>query len=622
MATIVDALVVTLGFDLSAFKRGKAEAGSATKKLTAEERAAAKEIEERNKKAAESFRSIRNEVLALVAIFTAGVGIKQFTESTINSAVNLGYMAQNLQMSTRDLAAWQRAAERAGGSAEGITAALQASQNDISKLKFGQVTEGVQWFLRMGGSVKDLKDGNSYLLARSRIISNMFKADPGRARFIAQQMGIGDGEFNFLKQGESAVLALVDAQKKNSAVTEQQAAQALKLRNAWLDVRDRLQYVGTTVLLDLMPVLEKLLGKLQNMADWVADHKADISAWVDRAVAAVQKFVEWADKAAQAVGGWKNVLIAFAGLKLLSMASGVLSLAGALLKLGGALGGVSTAGASALPVLGRLLGIAGLALYSQGLNEGDDQTRLTQPGDTWDGDPGGKARAAANNGSLTDRRRYLMGRLKEAGYTDAQAAGITGSLQQESQLDPNAVNKTSGAAGIAQWLGPRAIEFEKQFGHPVAQSTFGEQVDFMLWELKNTEKQADQRIRMAKTPEFAAEVHAREYERPGANEINIARRQQYAREAAADGAGQSAAVATTGDAQRANALKIAQQTVTAATPAVSNSTSTSTSTTETNINGPITVHTQATDAAGIARDIGGAMKRYSFVVPQANTGLS
>ncbi|HGF4015223.1 phage tail tip lysozyme [Burkholderia cenocepacia] len=634
MATIVDALVVTLGFDLSAFKRGKAEAGSATKKLTAEERAAAKEIEERNKKAAESFRSIRNEVLALVAIFTAGVGIKQFTESTINSAVNLGYMAQNLQMSTRDLAAWQRAAERAGGSAEGITAALQASQNDISKLKFGQVTEGVQWFLRMGGSVKDLKDGNSYLLARSRIISNMFKADPGRARFIAQQMGIGDGEFNFLKQGESAVLALVDAQKKNSAVTEQQAAQALKLRNAWLDVRDRLQYVGTTVLLDLMPVFEKLLGKLQNMADWVADHKADISAWVDRAVKAVQQFVEWADKGAQAVGGWKNVLIAFAGLKLLSMASGVLSLAGALLKLGGALGGVSTAGASALPVLGRLLGIAGLALYSEGLNAGEDQTRLTQPGDTWDGDPVGKARAAANNGSLTDRRRYLMGRLKEAGYTDAQAAGITGSLQQESQLDPTAVNKTSGAAGIAQWFGPRAREFEKQFGHPVAQSTFGEQVDFMLWELKNTEKQADQRIRMAKTPEFAAEVHAREYERPGANEINIPRRQQYAREAAnveavpatapttSPSSASAPAPATTDAAQRANALKIAQQTVTAATPAVSNSTSTSTSTTETNINGPITVHTQATDAAGIARDIGGAMKRYSFVVPQANTGLS
>ncbi|WP_233343475.1 phage tail tip lysozyme [Burkholderia cepacia] len=622
MATIVDALVVTLGFDLSAFKRGKAEAGSATKKLTAEERAAAKEIEERNKKAAESFRSIRNEVLALVAIFTAGVGIKQFAESTINSAVNLGYMAQNLQMSTRDLAAWQRAAERAGGSAEGITAALQASQNDVSKLKFGQVTEGVQWFLRMGGSVKDLKDGNSYLLTRARIISSMFKTDPGRARFIAQQMGIGDGEFNFLKQGESAVLALVDAQKKNSAVTEQQAAQALKLKNEWLDLRDRLTYVGTTVLLELMPAFEQLIAQLQKMADWVADHKADISEWVRGAVTDIRSIVKIANSAADAMGGWKNVIAALIGLKIVSILSPLLRLGAALAGVGTGLGSVGAAGPAALSVLGRVIGAAALLFHSENLNEGEGDIRTTQPGDTWNGDPVGKARAAANNGSLNDRRRYLMGRLKEAGYTDAQAAGITGSLQQESQLDPNAVNKTSGAAGIAQWLGPRAREFEKQFGHPVAQSTFGEQVDFMLWELKNTEKQADQRIRMAKTPEFAAEVHAREYERPGANEINVARRQQYAREAAADGAGQGAAVETTGDAQRANALKIAQQTATAAAPAVSNSTSSSTTSNETNINGPITVHTQATDAAGIARDIGGAMKRYGFVVPQANTGLS
>nr|WP_282966404.1 phage tail tip lysozyme [Burkholderia cenocepacia] len=291
------------------------------------------------------------------------------------------------------------------------------------------------------------------------------------------------------------------------------------------------------------------------------------------------------------------------------MASGVLSLAGALFKLGGALGGVSTAGASALPILGRLLGVAGLALYSQGLNEGEDKIRLTQAGDTWDGDPVGKARAAANSGSLADRQRYLAGRMKEAGYSDAAIAGTVGSLMQESKLDPAAVNKTSGAAGIAQWLGPRAREFEKQFGHPIAQSTFGEQVDFMLWELKNTERQADKRLRMATTPEAAAEIHSREYERPGAAEANISRRQQYARE-------------VFGGLGQANAAQIAQQSAAASAPAAGNMTTTSTSTSETNINGPITVQTQATDAAGIARDLGGALRRYSFVVPQANTGLS
>ncbi|MFP3813080.1 hypothetical protein, partial [Bacillus sp. SIMBA_005] len=122
-------------------------------------------------------------------------------------------------------------------------------------------------------------------------------------------------------------------------------------------------------------------------------------------------------------------------------------------------------------------------------------------------------------------------------------------------------------------------------------------------------KQADQRLRMAKTPEFAAEVHSREYERPGAAEANIARRQRYARE-------------VFGGLGQANAAQIAQQTAAAAAPAGGNTTTTSTSTTETNINGPITVHTQATDAAGVARDLGGALRRYSFVVPQANTGLS
>ncbi|HIE4429976.1 TPA: phage tail tip lysozyme [Burkholderia multivorans] len=578
-------------------------------------------------------------MLALVAIFTAGVGIKQFTENTINSAVNLGYMAQNLQMSTRDLAAWQRAAERAGGSAEGITAALSASQNDISKLKFGQVTEGVQWFLRMGGSVKDLKDGNSYLLARARIISSMFKTDPGRARFIAQQMGIGDGEFNFLKQGEAAVLALVDAQKKNSAVTEKQAEQALKLKNEWLDLRDRLEYVGTTVLLQLMPTFEKLIGKLQNMADWVADHKSDISQWIDLAVTSVKQFVDWADRAAESVGGWKNVMAAFVGLKLLSLVSPLIQVGAALAGIGSSLGIIGTLGPAALAVLGGL-GIAkalGLPDVNQSTGIADIRKGdwMAASGHLAAGDflralaakAAGKtneeiAAALANpvtdtsgpvdapGAKVGDRGMYIIQKARQHGYSDAAAAGIVGSLLQEnSTLDPKIVNKL-GATGIAQWLDPsRKAMFEKIYGHSLKDSTFTEQVDFMFRELDTTEKRAGDKLRTAQNAAQAAEIHGRDYERPGAAEANIERRQRYAETILAG-------------MHRANAAQIAQQTAAVATPATSNTTTTSTTSNETNINGPITVQTQATDAAGIARDLGGALRRYSFVVPQANTGLS
>lgn len=609
MATIVDALVVTLGLDLSGFTKGKADATKATKTLTAEEKESAKQIEDANKRAGESFKKVRNEVLSLLAIFTAGMGIKNFTENTIASAANLGFLAKNLQMSTKDLSAWQRAAERAGGSAEGITAALQDSQQQVAKFKIGQVGEGVQAFLRWGGSVNDLKDGNTYLLARSRIIKSMFDVDPARAKLVAQQMGIGDGEFNLIKQGAENVLALVDAQKKNSAISEDQAEKALKLKNAWLDFSDRLKYVGTTVLLELMPIFEKWLDKLQQMADWVADHKGDIVKWVDGAVAAVQRFIQWADKAADSVGGWKNVLIALAALKVLSMSSGILSLAGAFLKLGSALGGISTAGASALPILAKLLGVAGLALHSESLNAGEGNTRITQPGDKWDGDPiGAKRRGGAGKDAAA---AAAVDAFMKMGWTKEQASGLVANLWQESLLNPNAVGDNGHAYGIGQWHEDRQAEFRKLFGIDIRKSSLEQQLQFANYELtQGNEQAAGRRLRGATNALDAGAIVSRYYERPADAEGEAQRRARGAADLyAALGQSNAAAIASQGLGARDVA------------PAPT-SFSTSTSSAETNITGPIAIHTQATDAEGIARDFGKAMRRYSFSVPQANSGVS
>lgn len=41
------------------------------------------------------------------------------------------------------------------------------------------------------------------------------------------------------------------------------------------------------------------------------------------------------------------------------------------------------------------------------------------------------------------------------GATPQAAAGILGVLQLESRLDPKSVNSSSGATGLAQWLGDR-----------------------------------------------------------------------------------------------------------------------------------------------------------------------
>jgi len=352
MASVIDALVVTLSLDPKAYNAGSKAAKIAMQETSAEAKKAAAEIEARGQQAAMFFSKLRNEALALAAIFTAGVGMKSFIQNTVGGAASLGLMAKNLDMSTESLSAWEKANQRTGGTAEGIVAQLKESAQELAKVKMGRSSEAATEFYRMGGvDVRNFKDGNEFLLERSRILADIYSKDPARAMVVANRMGISEDAFNLLKQGPAAVMALVDAQRKNSQVTEEQAAQALKLANAWLDFKDRINVVATQIILRLEPSFNRILAKLQSLADWIADHQDDIARWLDRAVDALTRFGTAADNAAQAVGGWKVILAGLLGLKLAGMAAGLITLAGALGGVGASLGIIGALGPAALAAL-------------------------------------------------------------------------------------------------------------------------------------------------------------------------------------------------------------------------------------------------------------------------------
>src|SRR3954467_1148486 len=99
---------------------------------------------------------------------------------------------------------------------------------------------------------------------------------------------------------------------------------------------------------------------------------------------------------------------------------------------------------------------------------------------------------------MSDNRSYVYRRLRsELGLTPAQAAGAVGGLTGESgrNLDPNAVNPTSGALGIGQWLGARAGGVKK--------GDFRGQLAHLVNELQGPESAAFNRLRGAHTIEDA-----------------------------------------------------------------------------------------------------------------------
>jgi hypothetical protein len=115
----------------------------------------------------------------------------------------------------------------------------------------------------------------------------------------------------------------------------------------------------------------------------------------------------------------------------------------------------------------------------------------------------------------TGNVRRAMDFFVRKGLTVAQAAGLVGNLQAESgpRLDINAVGDGGRAKGIAQWHPDRRRNFERWKRKPFSQSTFQEQLDFIWWELTNTESRALRKLRAATTPAEAAEVVDQFYER-------------------------------------------------------------------------------------------------------------
>ncbi|MBO1014939.1 hypothetical protein IPU70_15365 [Achromobacter sp. SD115] len=545
-------------------------------------------------------------------LVTAGFDPKRFAADSFSGAVSLAQMAQNLDMSTERLSAWQKAAERAGGTAEAISAQLRESSVEVARFNRGSTADSLPGFFRNGGNVGDLKDGNTYLLARSRIIADLYQKDRAQAALAAQDMGISEGLFNLFKRGPDELERLLQVQEKRAAISSNDAEAASQLRDRYLDLRDTFESVSIKVLLALMPAFERLISLAQGWGDYLLENRDEIVGWVDGAVQAIVKFVDAADSAAQAVGGWQNVLLALGALKILSWVSSLLDLASALGAVAKALGTLGGAGAAtglgalrglgpvALRAAGPVAAGAALLVGSKGLNSGEDETL-----------------AAMRNPALKSREVIDAVRYFESkGYAREAAVGLVANLQAQSNLDPRAVGADGVSAGIGLWNPRRQAEFKRVYGMDMRESTVEQQLDFAAWELKNTRRRAGVHLAAAATPAQAGVAVYRHFGLSKSEGDSSSEERKLVAAAGAihgtlfleDQERGAAAAATTAAAAQASAAGIPS------------STTTTNNTSETHIHGPITIMTQATDGPGIARELGRTGRGHNLV-QQGNSGM-
>lgn len=156
-----------------------------------------------------------------------------------------------------------------------------------------------------------------------------------------------------------------------------------------------------------------------------------------------------------------------------------------------------------------------------------------------------------------DMATDVYNRYRQDGLTDAEAAGMTGNIAQESDFNTGAVSSDGyGTRALIQWDGDRYARFEKWCeDNGRDPSDWRAQVDYSVEEMKTTEPDALRRMRERGddlTPEEAARIIRENYERPDPAQANDAHRMDVARRVYDQGGRRQSASLDDGEASRSS----------------------------------------------------------------------
>lgn len=378
MPTIIDSLIVTLGLDGSKFEAARKKVDKGLKDTGQQSARSVKDIEAWGKGAASAMAGLRNQVLGLLGAYASIKGISSFVESTVNADAATGRLAKNLGMSVEDLSAWEGAVKRAGGTAEGMAGSLRAIEGDFQSFILTGQSQALPLLNRLGLDFSKVakNDLTGYL---EDLADKLHQLSPAEAQAFGSGMGLDEGTINLLQQGRGAVATLLAEQRRLGTANADSARSAQELQKQWLDMLQPLESIGRTILTDVTPAVKALLEQLDA---WLADNREFIEQDVSSAIRDLGhwlKSIDWqgvrdgarefkddAKEIISLLGGWTRageiLLGLWVGSKFLSAFSGIASVVGLLRGAGGGLGILGKLGVFGAAVSAGLAGAKALGL--------------------------------------------------------------------------------------------------------------------------------------------------------------------------------------------------------------------------------------------------------------------
>ncbi|WP_275345720.1 lytic transglycosylase domain-containing protein [Klebsiella pneumoniae] len=309
-ATVIDALLITLGLDTSDFRKGQKDVSDDLKKQREDAKKTAKEMAEQGKKAAAFFGSIKTELLALTGVTVTAGGLMSLVKNTTSGLMDLSIQSKALGLSARELDGWSKSAEAAGSSAEKISASLQGFQGAIQGARVGDYSSsifgGLAQLNALTGQNFDVWGQDASSLAKTSLDALRKISDPNLRRQVGLSLGFDDATLQRNQEGK--FLPDVDRLTKSSGITDASTKGAKEFTAAWAELNQSLETTKNQFYTFLIPYVRDFNVVLRDLSNWMKSHPEEMKQKVDAFFGAIESGAKMADKAAQAVGGWENAI--------------------------------------------------------------------------------------------------------------------------------------------------------------------------------------------------------------------------------------------------------------------------------------------------------------------------
>lgn len=254
-ASVIDALLITLGVDSSGVKSGMAQAENTI---------------------AQGAKNIMNNVLKpLAAAFAIGSAFKEY----ISNAAAAGLLADTIGESAEDISAWAGAVDRAGGDAAAFEGTISSLNDKMLEFTTTGTSSIAPVLAQLGISARkaggDIKSSIDILEDLSKIAGTM---DNKRFTNLAHSLGIDNGTIMLLSKGSASVSELIERQKLLGVYSRQDAETALLMKNAFKDLLQVLRSISTIIMQFVVPPLTYLTNKLVDFVLYIREHEVFLRA--------------------------------------------------------------------------------------------------------------------------------------------------------------------------------------------------------------------------------------------------------------------------------------------------------------------------------------------------------